>query len=429
MIKYLEYLTESGVISSNADKRILQRLKEERAHGLLDLARRPVQLKMIANVLPEWKDPLNQLSRTLLYDHFINILIRRESKKLSRSGVTIEDRRRFARALGWYMWTASKQDHIKADDIPDSVLKVALSTSQISNRNARLRELVVGCSLEFKPPDLLYFAHRSLQEFLVAEELTIKLERRDITIEQVSNILTLEIFDFVRGIISTKALIAASPLLFSYRGFLPAWIKSLYMEDKEAWYHVVDQVKPGVSSDWPGIFLVHQQVEGYRYQINAWELRKTNWDKPHRQLLKVGSQSYIVLGMHLLFLRHFPAPSNPNLPSRSHADETQLKLFLEELDQILNIELFRKRDRNTLQYLGELLGEVAVYSRRSTGLEFGKLRAYFADYYLSSSYMSNMITGGRLSLDYDLVKAVNVTNKKLIAAFKSIRDKVFSGRL
>lgn len=58
------------------------------------------------------------------------------------------------------------------------------------------RSLLAGCFLERKPPDILYFAHKSFAEFLIAEAISELVRRRE-NCDQLKMKFSAEILDFV----------------------------------------------------------------------------------------------------------------------------------------------------------------------------------------------------------------------------------------
>lgn len=390
---YLAYLARAGHVDEGASDRIIQRMEEENSGALYDLASRPVQVNMLANVLPEWHQPLDRLSRTLLFDHFIDVIIARESKKAARMQISSWSRREFSRLLAWYMWAALKRDYIRADEIPDSVISEA--KVDLKNSRAVRRELVAGCCLELKPPDLLRFAHRSLQEFLVAEEFALQVRTRRITITYAEAAMTPEIREFMQGIINGGSVEDFVPALLKHEGFLPPWWEQLFLRDSHFTEKVCALVKPGVGSPWPGVFLV-------------WAMgRRPVKTLPEevRRLASVGTRMYLCLAFHCLALWLFPR--------RKDNEASLLNLsFLEMIKEIVKTEPYKGKHSEGRSAVVELLRNIAIYPRGKTRLELGVLRKTLVEAYVSSACLSDIVDRHReesrdhLKREYDFFPLV-----------------------
>ena len=141
-----------------------------RTHSsLLELASRPVQLKMLIDVLPHYDGPWDALTRTTLYSQFIELVIRRDSVKQTRTRFGLAERSRFARDLAFWMWQAGTGTAVTAAKMPDSLFHPYLRPHE--DLEAVKRDLLAACFLAIKPPEGYYFPHKSFWEFLVAERL------------------------------------------------------------------------------------------------------------------------------------------------------------------------------------------------------------------------------------------------------------------
>src|SRR5207237_727730 len=80
------------------------------ARALRDIARRPVQLRMLAEILPSYSGDAEQLDVVKVYDYFVDHLIdeviRREAEKESRLRFTSDERRLFLRRFAYWLWTS-----------------------------------------------------------------------------------------------------------------------------------------------------------------------------------------------------------------------------------------------------------------------------------------------------------------------------------
>lgn len=254
--KYLEYKIE--ITDSDTERRRLEQVKDYQidhisSKQLSDITRRPVQLKMLAEILPQWKGDVSNLTVTLLYSLFIDLIIEREQEKLSRQHFTTKDRRRFARELAIWLWKTKKEMSITADDVPLSVLQSFVKASD--DLESVRRDLVSACFLERKLGESLYFPHRSFQEFLVAEAVVDGLAHGKMLLSNADKLLTEEVAAFLEGLVNVKVFQEWRTSLNNHRGTL-SWkfVKIFLSED---WYidYLLTQVKEN-QGPWYRLLLV-----------------------------------------------------------------------------------------------------------------------------------------------------------------------------
>lgn len=157
---------ETGFSNEYVDKR----MEEVRGLAESELLSRPVHTKMFVDVAANSDTDLSNLSRFDLYNYFINYLINREVSKLSRGwALKSDDRRIFACDLAWFLWTDSTSEGggCRLQDLPDSLFQPYVPEG--FDPQEVKRDLLAGSFLEEKEAGTFYFAHRSFQEFLVAE--------------------------------------------------------------------------------------------------------------------------------------------------------------------------------------------------------------------------------------------------------------------
>jgi hypothetical protein len=205
--RYLDTVPE-GTLNSEQRYRVKRYLEDiEGPHGkrLLDLAARPVQLKMLMKVLPEYAGPIDRLTVAMLYSEFIDFLLRREAAKPSRVAFSKERRLRFAARIAYWMWQRDQAAEIDVSRIPDTVFAdyLAKIPSDVQTMDVK-RDLLSGGFLDHKPPGIFYFPHRSLQEFLVAEEIRYMFVNRDDRLAECAY-LTIEITGFFVEIVDRKS--------------------------------------------------------------------------------------------------------------------------------------------------------------------------------------------------------------------------------
>jgi hypothetical protein len=138
---------------------------------------RPVQAKMLAEVVADPAADVSSLSRFTLYDMFIRRALRREEEKSARQQLGAADRINFMRLLAWWLWTEKKTRTFAANEIPMDIVR-RFEAPGVPLEGLR-RELLVGSIIEEKnigghflsekTAGVFYFPHTSFTEFLVAD--------------------------------------------------------------------------------------------------------------------------------------------------------------------------------------------------------------------------------------------------------------------
>lgn len=169
-----------------------------------DLSRRPVQLKILAEILPSWENSVEDLTVSRLYSYFIDLIIERELEKMARQRFDVKTRRDFARELAMFLWRNHGEMSITADSIPKEIIKKYAKGDD--DLDAVKRDLVSACFLDRKLGDSLFFPHRSFQEFLVAESLLSDLTQGDLRFPAASAIANEEVVDFMEDMITLETL-------------------------------------------------------------------------------------------------------------------------------------------------------------------------------------------------------------------------------
>jgi len=202
--KYSEVLKEERSIDFS-EKQIgilLKLIAADKENQLSDLASRPVQLKMLLEILPYYRGEIEGLTTAILYTEFIDLVIRRELSKKARETFSIQARRQFAARLAFWMWRTDAGTEVIISSIPDSLFDEF--RIQGVPLDSIKRDLLSGCFLESKPPEGFYFPHRSFLEFLVAERLVEMIGEKDPEVPQIQYISP-EIKEFFLDIIGRRS--------------------------------------------------------------------------------------------------------------------------------------------------------------------------------------------------------------------------------
>lgn len=136
-----------------------------------DLMKRPVHITLVAELAADPSFDFEGFNEFKLYKHFIRSMVKRDaSEKASRRLIPIEPRLIFQRDLAWWAWTrpGSTQGHFSREEVPATLL-VNLANGASSDDEGKRNEYIVSTLTEEKETGVLFFAHRSFQEFLVAE--------------------------------------------------------------------------------------------------------------------------------------------------------------------------------------------------------------------------------------------------------------------
>ena len=136
-----------------------------------DMLRRPVHLLIVAELASNKSFNLQGFNEYGLYEHFIQTLVERDTReKRARRAIGLDARLQFQREVAWWAWrrTGSAQGFFHRHEIPDAIL-APLPEGQAMDAEGKRNEYIVSTLTEVKESGVLFFAHRSFQEFLVAE--------------------------------------------------------------------------------------------------------------------------------------------------------------------------------------------------------------------------------------------------------------------
>jgi hypothetical protein len=193
---------------------IAQTMKSIESMNLGDILQRPVQAKMLAEVVAEPDFDLTKISRFSLYSMFIRKVLRREEEKSARRHLGTSQRMHFMRLLAWWLWTEKKSRTFTANEIPTELIQ-KFEMPDIPLEGLR-RELLVGSVVEEKnvghflaekDAGVFYFPHTSFTEFLVAD-YTMSTDFNSIDVKKVPDALYGEVPSFLTEHPSKNAILS-----------------------------------------------------------------------------------------------------------------------------------------------------------------------------------------------------------------------------
>ncbi|RWC07550.1 MAG: hypothetical protein EOS52_32920 [Mesorhizobium sp.] len=165
--------TLKGIPKGEREKWLKSRI-DELTNGNLDfLLLRPVHAQMLCHIATERELALDLLlSKHGLFERFVHFLIDREVRKKGRDDrFSLAARRKFNSDLALWLWLQGGISTMSLANIPIDLCKAAAHGVTHDFDDAALRkELTAGCLIE-KQGGTIYFGHRSLQEFLVADAI------------------------------------------------------------------------------------------------------------------------------------------------------------------------------------------------------------------------------------------------------------------
>lgn len=165
LTKYMNWSTSIAGITRD---KIETRVDEIASMDLSELISRPVHAQMIASIGTDFSKELKLLSRFGLYNEFINSSLKRDYERTRGMSFKPIVRRRFLQRLAWWLWFEHPSDSFRPNNLDLRWLDARVDGLEIDGIR---RELVSGALLETKLADYFYFAHRSFQEYLIAEQI------------------------------------------------------------------------------------------------------------------------------------------------------------------------------------------------------------------------------------------------------------------
>lgn len=257
----LRYFEASGEALDEESPEFVSLWDRVTSRQLRDLARRPVQLRMLAEVLPSFAGSMDELGLSTVYGLFVDDIIRqiidREEAKNARLAFSSKDRRKFAGEVAYWLWI-QREPFTTTEKIPDSIVSSVTKTGDIE---AARRDLVSGSPLDRRLGERLGFAHRSIQEFFVAEELLSRLRSGETPLGIADQIMTEEILTFLRDMLGPGDSALRRSLMRDYRGLLRYVTAELFAVDPSYCRSLVERVeerrnhKPELLAPWEMIAL------------------------------------------------------------------------------------------------------------------------------------------------------------------------------
>jgi hypothetical protein len=209
--RYVSYLASIG---HGGDRTASLQDALARIPHLADLARRPVQLRMLMEVLPH-VSASKQVSRATIYDVFINLLLEREQEKMARRLFPVAERRYFVRKLAFWSWTEASQHAVALADIPAYLFPREVRGNDTDDVR---RDLVSASFLDRAGSHAVWFPHRSIQEFLVAEAMLEEIRSRGADLAMHSRAASDDVCAFLRDLVSADDVAAFDETLSRYSG-------------------------------------------------------------------------------------------------------------------------------------------------------------------------------------------------------------------
>lgn len=193
LTKFLRH-SQRDNIAFNVDARVDEVMSD--IHG--EILQRPVQARIVGQLAASPTYSFKNINTFELYDDFVIKMLEREQEKVARKKIPVEDRRRFLNELAWWAWTRDNavQGIFRKDEVPQVIFDQFSNGDAIDQRSKR-SEYLVSSMTEQKDADVLYFAHRSFQEFLVASWIANLSQIDQAVTVKISRSANYEILDFL----------------------------------------------------------------------------------------------------------------------------------------------------------------------------------------------------------------------------------------
>ncbi len=233
------------------------RLKQIKSLNLDDLVKRPVQARMLAQILLNPKNSLDTVSKYDLYNMFIDDCFAREEEKPERRKTDRALRKKFMQDIAWWLWAIKRTRTFTVNDIPLSLATRFVSADR--DQIGQLRELLVGSVVEEKSIGSLltekdagtfYFPHLSFTEFLVSEYVI----ERELNADEfgiLANSFDAEIKSFVESYKNVDGLNKLYRDLKKYTGEVPWYFLASLSESRTVKANLEAFKRKEIDAFWP----------------------------------------------------------------------------------------------------------------------------------------------------------------------------------
>lgn len=192
----------------------VQHIVNSVSHELLS---RPIHARLVATIATDPRIHFQGFRLFHVYYHFMKELLLRDSGRYSRRLVSVDDRREFQERLAFWSWR-QKERYFHRDAIPDALFE-GLVVADAIDKVARNSEFIVTALVEEKELGVMYFGHRSIQEYLVSRYFH---KTMKVGVEQV--------YFRVPEFLSSFGMLSAEILMFVREAKDIGFFKSLWIE-------------------------------------------------------------------------------------------------------------------------------------------------------------------------------------------------------
>ena len=306
-------------------------------------------------------------------------------------------------------------------------------------REEALRELVVGSLVEYKAPDVLFFPHRSLQEYLVAEYAADTLRAGELDFEQFRSLLnTVELGRFLSQLVGKRELQEFMPNILAFRG-------ELSQAPEELYFNLMDEfrglLRSRVSSPWPALFCL--KYGGWSYP----SAKKKELTGPHRRrwrntikltpeermeasdigcMMSSGDTVATACALHRLLLLHFPRfVERDGTYKEVVYDTIRLDEFLSMIQPMPRLQSWRSRSKGQKEIFSEIIRSIAAHEK-SKSFQFGATRAMLMRIYSKESSLASILESGGFAPELDFPSSITVAGSKDFERWSKVRGNLLA---
>ncbi|MGY4234202.1 hypothetical protein ACVWZ4_001201 [Bradyrhizobium sp. USDA 4472] len=200
--RYLtKHLKRSGesVEGANAEW-VESRVREFEALTHRDDFKRPVHLRIFADIATNRSVVLKDFSVYELYEIATQLTLDREMEKQERLPIDGGKRSKFLQDVAWWLWEkeGGRALNFNPREVPTTIIRRVVPVEYETSDEGVLRELFSGAFIERKFGDNFYFAHRSFLEFFVAKRFE-NAAQAGLTLGTIDATINNEIVDFLKS--------------------------------------------------------------------------------------------------------------------------------------------------------------------------------------------------------------------------------------